>query len=83
MVNDKTLEDDLGQTTDRERRMRSLKLIHMMKGDVVTALQQDVPLVIEGQGPLTALMAVIEVAEHATLKEMAQILGADGKVVKL
>ena len=71
------------EPTDQERRMRALKLIRLMKGDVVTAMQTEQPLVVEGNGPLTALMTVIEVAEHATLKEMAPVLGSDGKVVKL
>ena len=71
------------EVTDQERRMRALKLIRLMKGDVVTSMQEDVPLVIEGEGPLRALMTVIEVAEHATLKEMAPILDSGGKVVKL
>jgi len=83
MVNDKTLQDDLGETSDQERRMRALKLIRLMKGDIVTCMQTGVPLVVEGDGPLRALMTVVEVAEHATLKEMAPILGSDGKVVKL
>lgn len=83
MVNDKTLQDELTppEITDQERRMRALKLIRLMKGDIVTAMQGGIPLVIEGEGPLKALMTVIEVAEHATLKEMAPILGADGKLV--
>lgn len=71
------------ETTDQERRMRALKLIRLMKGDIVTCMQTGAPLVVEGEGPLKALMTVVEVAEHATLKEMAPILGADGKVVKL
>lgn len=71
------------EPTDQERRMSSLKLIRLMKGDVVTAMQDEIPLVITGTGPLTALMTVIEVAEHATLKEMAPILDLTGKVVKL
>jgi len=59
----------------------ALKLIRLMKGDIVTALQQNVPLVIEGEGPLGALLTVIEVAEHATLKQMAPIVDPSGKLV--
>jgi len=80
MVNDKTLQDEITEPTTSQS-MKSLKLIRLMKGDVATALQDEVPLVVEGEGPLTALMTVIQVAEHATLKAMAPILGADGKMV--
>lgn len=76
----KTLQDEVSQPTS-EQRMAALKLIRLMKGDVVTAMQTGAPLVIEGEGPLKAIMTVIEVAEHATLKEMAPILGANGKLV--
>lgn len=76
----KTLQDEVSTPTT-EQRMAALKLIRLMKGDVVTAMQQGVPIVIEGEGPLKALLSVIQVAEHATLKEMAPILGADGKLV--
>ena len=58
-----------------------LKLIRLMKGDIVTAQQQNIPLVIEGEGPLNALLTVVRVAEHATLKQMAPIVDPSGKLV--
>jgi len=69
------------EKTDKRKRMDSLKLIRLMKGDIVTAMQEGIPLVIEGEGPLKALFTVIEVAEHATLKEMAPIIDPSGKLV--
>jgi len=80
---EKTLQDEVSEPSDQERRMRALKLIRLMKGDIVTCMQTGTQLIVEGEGPLKALMTVIEVAEAATLKEMAPVLGADGKVVKL
>ena len=70
------------QLTDGDRRKRALKLIRLMKGDIITCMKTGAPLIVEGNGPLMALMTVIEVAEQATLKEMTPILGADGKIWK-
>jgi hypothetical protein len=35
--------------------------------------------VLEGEGPLGALLSVLQVAEKATAEKMVPILGADGK----
>lgn len=58
-----------------------LALLQLMKRDIQTCLQTGVPLVVAGEGPLRALLTVVEVAEHATAKASVAILGADGKVV--
>ena len=59
----------------------ALKLIKMMQTDVSAALASGAPLVIEGEGPLSALLSVLQVAEKATLEKLVPVLGADGKVV--
>ena len=67
---------------DGNKKLREgLKLIRLMKGDIHTCLRDGIPLVVEGEGPLKALLNVVEVAEHATLKGVVPILGADGKVI--
>lgn len=62
-----------------EKHRRMLKLIRLMKGDVVTCLQDHLPMLVEGEGPLKALMTVIEVAEKVTIERLTPILGADGR----
>jgi hypothetical protein len=57
-----------------------MKLIMLMKADIMQAMDTEQPLVIEGEA-LGALLTVVEVAEHATAKQIAPILGTDGKIV--
>ena len=68
------------ERSDNQKLKEGMKLIRLMKGDIITALRDKVPLVIEGEGPLKALLTVVEVAENATAKALAPILGPDGRV---
>lgn len=49
----------------------AMKLILLMKADIIAALQARVPLVIESENALRALLTVVEVAEHATARKIA------------
>lgn len=69
------------ERSDNKKLKDGMKLIRLMKGDIFTALRDNVPLVIEGEGPLKALLTVVEVAENATAKALAPILGPDGKIL--
>ena len=73
MSNDKTQEPTL-----HEKQRAALKLIKMMETDVLTALTTGAPLVIEGKGPLGALLSVLQVAEKATTEKLIPIFGAEG-----
>jgi len=53
-----------------------LKLIKQMKTDIMMAMAGGAPLVVEGEGPLKALMTVVEVAEQATAKELIPFIGS-------
>lgn len=53
-----------------------LKLIRQMKTDIMMAMTGGTQLVVEGEGPLGALMTVVEVAEQATAKELIPLIGA-------
>lgn len=55
---------------------RGMKLIKQMKTDIVAAMTSGVPLVLQGPEPLKALLAVIDVAELATLKELIPFVGS-------
>jgi hypothetical protein len=76
---EKTLQDEVSEPTLQEKQRAALKLIKMMQTDVMTAMATGVPLVLEGEGPLGALLSVLQVAEKATAEKMVPILGADGK----
>lgn len=71
--------DEKTEKTNFEKQREALKLIKMMETDVATAMATGAPLVIEGEGPLGALMSVLQVAEKATTEKLTPILGADGK----
>jgi len=79
-MSEKSLQDELAAPAF-EKQKRALKLIHMMKTDVQAALTAGAPLVIQGEGPLGALLTVLGVAEKATVEKLTPILGADGKLV--
>jgi hypothetical protein len=66
------------EKTNYEKQRAALKLIKMMQTDVATAMATGAPLVIEGEGPLGALLSVLQVAEKATTEKLTPILGADG-----
>lgn len=65
--------------SEYEQHRNALRLIRLMKGDVTTCALENVPLIVEGEGPLQALMTVIEVAERATVEKLTPILDASGR----
>jgi len=63
-----------------EKVRAGLKMIKCMKMDIETAKQDNRPLVIEGPA-LDALLRVVEIAEHVTLKSVTPLIGANGKAL--
>lgn len=76
---EKTLQDEVSEPSLYDKQKAALKLIKMMETDVMTALATGAPLVIQGEGPLKALMSVLQVAEKATIEKLPTLLGADGQ----
>ena len=60
---------------DADKLKGGLRLIRQMKTDIMLALAGGTQLVVEGEGPLNALMTVVEVAEQATAKELIPLVG--------
>jgi hypothetical protein len=66
--------DEKSRDTDvqDEGQLRSgLKLIKMMKGDIITSMKTGQQLIIQGDA-LGALLTVVQIAEEATLLKLAK-----------
>jgi hypothetical protein len=69
-----TEETDKPAPTEEDVDKQQFTLIQMMKNDILTALRSGQQLVIEGEGPLGALLTVVQVAEKATAERLAKTM---------